>query len=70
MMQKKVVMTVIVVKSYQDIRLMAKMVITNPTFMIDMNMTEQNRQLLTGRSKAFVKKCDPVAVIWVGLRVC
>ena len=67
MMQKKVVMTVIVVKSYRDIRLMAEMVITNPTYMTDMNMTQLNRQLIISRNKVFVRECNSFAVIWVGL---
>ena len=72
MMEKKVVMTVIVVQPYRDIRVMAKMVITNPTYMIDMNMTELNRQLLIGRNKVFVRECKSFAVTWVGLfgRTC
>ena len=69
MMQRKVAMTVIMTKTYRkDIRLTVKMVVSNQsTCMIDMNMTWQNRQLLTGRNKAFVKECDLFAVIWVGL---
>ena len=67
MMQKKVVMTVIVVKPYRDIRVIAKMVITNPTVMINMNMTELNRQLIISRNKVFVRECNSFAVIWVGL---
>ena len=69
MMQKKVVMTVIVVKSYRgDIQVMTKMKKTNSsTHLINMNMTEQNRQLLIGRNKVFVNECDSFAVIWVGL---
>ena len=65
MIEKKVVMTVIKIKFYRrDIRLMVK---TQSTCMINMNMTDQNRQLLIGKNKAFVRECDPFAAIWVGL---
>ena len=69
MMQKKVAIMVIMTKFYlKDIRLMAKMVVSNQsTCMIDMNMTSLNRRLLIGRNEAFVKECDLFAAIWVGL---